>query len=47
MTGPKEGFDELDRGEGIEFETMDDLSAHIDRIGKEVSAEIAAERRGG
>ena len=43
----KEGFDELDRGEGIEFETMDDLDAHIDRIGKEVSAEIAAKRRGG
>jgi antitoxin ParD1/3/4 len=40
----KEGFDSIDRGEGIEFESMDDLEAHIHRIGEEVSAEIAAER---
>ena len=26
----KEGFDQLDRGEGIEFESMDDLDAFID-----------------
>ena len=41
----KEGFDQLDRGEGIQFETVDDLVAHIDEIGKEVSAEVAAERK--
>ncbi len=41
----KEGFDAIDRGEGIEFESMDDLEAYIHQIGKEVSAEIAAERK--
>jgi antitoxin ParD1/3/4 len=43
----KEGFDALDRGEGIEFESMDDLDAYIDQIHQEVSAEIAAERKRG
>ena len=43
----KEGFDQLDRGEGIEFGAMDDFDVYIDRIGKEVSAEIAAERKRG
>jgi len=32
----KEGFDQLDRGEGIEFESMDDLDAYIDRTGEQV-----------
>jgi antitoxin ParD1/3/4 len=41
----KEGFDQLDRGEGIEFESMDDLDAYIDQIGEEVSTEMAAERK--
>ena len=43
----KEGFDQLDRGEGIKFESMDDLDAFIDEIHEEVSAELAAERRRG
>ena len=43
----KEGFDQLDRGEGIGFESMDDLAAYIDRMGEEVSAEIAAEHKRG
>ena len=43
----KEGFDQLDRGEGIEFESMDDFDVYIDQLGKEVSAEIAAERKSG
>ena len=41
----KEGFDAIDRGEGIEFQSMDDLDAYIHQIGEEVSAEIAAERK--
>jgi antitoxin ParD1/3/4 len=41
----KEGFDELDRGEGFVFHNMDDLAAFVDQIGSEVSAEIAAERK--
>jgi antitoxin ParD1/3/4 len=41
----KTGFDQLDRGEGIEFASTDDFDAFIDQIGQEVSAEIAAERK--
>jgi antitoxin ParD1/3/4 len=41
----KEGFDQLDCGEGIEFESMDAFDAVIEQIGQEVSAEIAAERK--
>ncbi len=41
----KEGFDQLDRGEGIEFESMDEFDAFIDQIGQQVSAEIASERK--
>src|SRR3954467_4966718 len=43
----KEAIDQLDCGEGIEFESMDDFDVYIDQIGKEVSAEIAAERKRG
>ena len=43
----KEGFDQLDRGEGIEFESMDAFDAYIDKIAEEVSAGIAAERKVG
>ena len=43
----RDGFDQLDRGEGIEFESMDDFDAYVDQIGEEVSAEIAAERKRG
>ena len=42
----REAFDSLDRREGIAFESMDDLSAFLDKIGEEALAEIAAERRG-
>jgi len=35
----KEGFDSIDRGEGVQFESMDDLEEHIHRIGQEVSAD--------
>lgn len=37
-------MESLDRGEGIEFETMDDFDAFLDQIGEEVSAEVASER---
>ena len=40
----KEATDSIDRGEGIEFESMDDLAAYIRQIGEEVSAELTAER---
>jgi antitoxin ParD1/3/4 len=41
----KEGFDAIDRGEAIEFASMDEFDAFVDQIGDEVSREIAAERR--
>lgn len=41
----KEGFDELDRGEGIKFESMDELEAYIRQTGEEVSAEMRTERK--
>src|SRR5580658_2011789 len=40
----KAGFDQIDQGSGIEFRSMDDLDAFIDRIGEEASVELAAER---
>jgi antitoxin ParD1/3/4 len=43
----KEGFDSIDRGEGIEFETMDDFEVYVHQIGQEVSAEVAAGRKRG
>jgi len=41
----KEATDSIERGEGIEFETMDHLAAYVHQIGEEVSAEIDSERR--
>ena len=35
----KEATDSIDRGEGIEFESMDDLAAYVHQVGKELSAE--------
>jgi antitoxin ParD1/3/4 len=43
----KEGFDQLDRGEGIEFRTINDFDAYIDQIGEEVSSGLAGERMRG
>jgi antitoxin ParD1/3/4 len=40
----KEGMDSIERGEGIEFETMDDLAVYVHQIGEEVSAELTSER---
>ena len=40
----KEATDSIDRGEGIEFESMDDLAAYVRQIGQEVSAELTAGR---
>src|SRR5580698_2977194 len=41
----KEATDSIDRGEGLEFETIDDLAAYVHQIGEEVSADLTAERR--
>jgi len=36
----KEGLDQIDRGEGLEFRSMDELDRHIDELGKEAAAEF-------
>ena len=36
----REGLDEIDRGEGLEFRSMEELDRHIDQLGNEASAEI-------
>jgi hypothetical protein len=33
----KQGFDELDRGEGDKFESIEELALYIDQIGEEAS----------
>ena len=40
-----EGLDEIDRGEGIEFNSMEDLEADTHRLGEQASTELAAERK--
>ena len=35
----QEGFDQIDRGEGVEFCSMKELDEHIDQLGREASAE--------
>jgi antitoxin ParD1/3/4 len=36
-----EGLDQIERGEGIEFHSMNELDRHIDRLGKDASTELA------
>ena len=40
----KQGFDEIDRGEGIEFDSMEELGTSIDEIGEEAEARFKAEQ---
>ncbi len=35
----KEAFDSLDRGEGVRFDSMDDLASYIEDIGRSLRAE--------
>jgi antitoxin ParD1/3/4 len=44
-TAAREGFDELDRGEGTELEANEQLDSYMGRLGADVAAEIAAERK--
>ena len=38
----KAGLEQLDRGEGIEFRSIEDMEKEIDRIGREASTELAS-----
>lgn len=37
----KEAVDEIDRGEGIEFRSIEELDKEIDRLDEQVAAELA------
>ena len=39
----REGLDEIDRGEGLAFRSTGELDRHIDQLGEEAPAELAAE----
>jgi antitoxin ParD1/3/4 len=41
----KDGFDQLDRGEGIEFAGMEGFDDFLDELAQEVSDQVAAERK--
>ena len=42
----REGLDQIDRGEGLEFRSTDELGRHIDRLGEEAAAEgVRKDRR--
>jgi len=43
----KEGLDQIDRGEVMQFASPDELDRHIDQIGKEASAEVAGKSKRG
>jgi antitoxin ParD1/3/4 len=40
----KQGLDEIDRGEGIEFDSMEALGTLVDQIGEEAEAGFTAEQ---
>jgi antitoxin ParD1/3/4 len=41
----KQGFDEIDRGEGIAFDSAGDLDAFINQIGEQVEADHLAMKK--
>ncbi len=43
----KQGLDEIERGEGISFASLDELDQELNRIGEEASAAVAAKGRRG
>jgi predicted transcriptional regulator len=43
----QEGLDEIDRGEGMAFGSMDELCGHIDDLARAASIEVLRARTGG
>ena len=37
----KDGISGIERGEGMEFQSVDELDRHLDQIGKEVAVELS------
>jgi antitoxin ParD1/3/4 len=43
----KEGLDQLERGEGIEFRSLNQLDADLDQLGAEASAQLGRPKQRG
>lgn len=43
----KVGFDQLDRGEGIKFESMEEFEAYFDRLVEEVTSDVLVRQKRG
>jgi antitoxin ParD1/3/4 len=43
----REGFDQLDSGDSMDFNSVDDLVSYIEQVGAEVSQELASTRARG
>ena len=41
----KEGLDQIERGEGLEFRSLDELEQDLDRVGKEAAAKPGPKRK--
>ncbi len=41
----REGMEEIDRGEGMEFGSIDELDRHIDELGKEAASSLVRRTR--
>lgn len=41
----KEGIEQIERGERIEFHTIEDLEHFVDKLGEEASAVVAAQKK--
>ena len=41
----KEGIEQIERGERIEFHTIEDLERFVDKLGEEASAAVAAQKK--
>lgn len=42
----KDGLDQIERGEGLQLGSIDELDQQIDRLGKEASAAVAGKSKG-
>jgi antitoxin ParD1/3/4 len=41
----REGFEQIHRGDGMEFRSLEELEEHIDQLGREVSAALSPGRK--
>ena len=41
----REGLEQINRGEGLEFRTLEELEKDIDQLGSEASVELARKRK--